>query len=336
VSRFGHGRSTCSAECRTGNVLSRGRVLMVALIVALVSMPIAAHAESTTDRIERTRSAIDATAARWFESQQQAAALDEEIATLEQQVVQAQRHAGRTGDLARARALAIYKGSGSDFGPVFDSDNALDSVRRAELLDRANGESERAIDALETAMIDLADKREELESRRGAQTSVAEELRSEQAQLEGQLGELQARAAKEAAATAAAEAQEQAAATAAQPKSAPASRAPAPAKAPSSRPAVATTPPPPASGGTHPHHDHPFLVCTRARESGGNYGIVSASGKYHGAYQFSPTTWNATASHAGRVDLVGVLPSRAGVYEQDDMAWTLYQWQGKGPWGGRC
>jgi septal ring factor EnvC (AmiA/AmiB activator) len=333
VSRFGHGRSTRSAECRTGNVLSRGRVLMVALVVALVSMPVAAHAESTTDKITRTRSAIDATAARWFESQQQADALDEEIATLEQQVAHAQQHAGRTGDLARARALAIYKGSGSDFGPVFDSDNALDSVRRAELLDRANGESERAIDALETAMIDLADKREELEARRAAQTSVTDQLRREQAELEGQLEDLRARADQEAAAAAATQARE----AAAKPKPAPASRAaPAPKQAPSSRPAVAVTPPPASSGGTNPHHDDPFLVCTRARESGGNYSVVSASGKYHGAYQFSPTTWNATASHAGRVDLVGVLPSHAGVYDQDDMAWTLYQWQGKGPWGGRC
>jgi hypothetical protein len=77
-------------------------------------------------------------------------------------------------------------------------------------------------------------------------------------------------------------------------------------------------------------------VCTRARESRGNYSVVSASGLYHGAYQFAPTTWNATASHAGRVELIGVLPSRASAYDQDDMAWTLYQWQGNRPWGGRC
>ena len=99
-------------------------------------------------------------------------------------------------------------------------------------------------------------------------------------------------------------------------------------------PAVA--PPPPSSGGGGSHHDDPFLVCTRARESHGNYGVVSASGKYYGAYQFALTTWDITASHAGRVDLVGVRPNQAGVSDQDDLAWALYQWQGKGPWGGRC
>ena len=66
----------------------------------------------------------------------------------------------------------------------------------------------------------------------------------------------------------------------------------------------------PATGGTHPRHDEPFLVCTRARESSGQYGAVNRAG-YYGAYQFSPTTWNTTASHAGRLDLVGVLPSQA-------------------------
>jgi hypothetical protein len=77
-------------------------------------------------------------------------------------------------------------------------------------------------------------------------------------------------------------------------------------------------------------------VCTRARESGGDYTVVSADGLYYGAYQFLLSTWDATAAHAGRMELVGVVPNQASAYDQDDMAWTLYQWQGKGPWGGRC
>ena len=89
------------------------------------------------------------------------------------------------------------------------------------------------------------------------------------------------------------------------------------------------------AGRVSPHHDDPFLVCTRARESAGDYRVVSSSG-YYGAYQFAPTTWNAAASHAGRLDLVGVLPSVASEYDQDELAWALYQWQGNSPWGGRC
>jgi hypothetical protein len=40
--------------------------------------------------------------------------------------------------------------------------------------------------------------------------------------------------------------------------------------------------------------------------------------------------------HAGRTELIGVPPETASEYDQDDMAWTLYKWQGNAPWGGRC
>jgi hypothetical protein len=102
-------------------------------------------------------------------------------------------------------------------------------------------------------------------------------------------------------------------------------------------PVVDTTPvvAPPTQSAVSPYHDEPFLVCTRAHESNGDYSVVSGSG-YYGAYQFLPTTWNATAAHAGRLDLVGVLPSVAAPADQDDLAWALYLWQGNSPWGGRC
>lgn len=80
---------------------------------------------------------------------------------------------------------------------------------------------------------------------------------------------------------------------------------------------------------------HPFLVCTRQRESGGNYAINTGNG-YYGAYQFLISTWNSTANAAGRYDLVGVLPSNASIKDQDDMALFLYERAGNGPWGGRC
>ena len=83
-------------------------------------------------------------------------------------------------------------------------------------------------------------------------------------------------------------------------------------------------------------HDDPFLSCVRARESGGNYSVVNPAGPYLGAYQFLQATWNGAANHAGRTDLVGVPPNLATPYDQDDLAWSLYQWQGAGPWGGGC
>ncbi|GIU86110.1 MAG: hypothetical protein KatS3mg009_0625 [Acidimicrobiia bacterium] len=93
------------------------------------------------------------------------------------------------------------------------------------------------------------------------------------------------------------------------------------------------TPPPPPPPDLS---QHPFLVCTRRIESGGNYAAVNPSGTYRGAYQFSRSTWDATARHAGRFDLVGVDPAAAAPHDQDFLALHLFRWQGARPWGGRC
>jgi len=84
------------------------------------------------------------------------------------------------------------------------------------------------------------------------------------------------------------------------------------------------------SGGTNSS----FLECVKQRESGGNYSVVDSTGSWYGAYQFSQSTWNATASRAGRPDLVGVSPSSASPGDQDAMALYLYETQGSSPWAG--
>jgi hypothetical protein len=80
------------------------------------------------------------------------------------------------------------------------------------------------------------------------------------------------------------------------------------------------------------------LACIRAHESdtAGGYAAVSDDGTYRGAYQFLPSTWNATAAEAGRPDLVGVDPASASPADQDAIASHLYARAGSQPWGGRC
>jgi hypothetical protein len=78
------------------------------------------------------------------------------------------------------------------------------------------------------------------------------------------------------------------------------------------------------------------LACVRRRESGGNYSVVSSNGQWFGAYQMTRGTWDSTARHAGRPDLVGVPPNLASPADQDALALDLYRWQGKAPWGGAC
>ena len=65
-------------------------------------------------------------------------------------------------------------------------------------------------------------------------------------------------------------------------------------------------------------------TCIVRKESGGNYGIVSSNGAYHGAYQFSRSTADAVAARMGRGDLVGTPASRWSRAEQDMAFWTLW------------
>jgi hypothetical protein len=72
-------------------------------------------------------------------------------------------------------------------------------------------------------------------------------------------------------------------------------------------------------------------------ESGGNYGAVSPSGTYMGAFQFSQPTWNFAARAAGLSYLVGLPPNRATKAEQDTVAVALFALDGQQPWlGDRC
>lgn len=86
-------------------------------------------------------------------------------------------------------------------------------------------------------------------------------------------------------------------------------------------------PPPPRSSVTDAQLER-LARC----ESGGRPTVVSASGRYHGLFQFDQRTWNGVARSTGRLDLVGVRPSRASVADQHAMARALHAQRGWKPW----
>lgn len=83
----------------------------------------------------------------------------------------------------------------------------------------------------------------------------------------------------------------------------------------------------PSTGGVA---DASTLACIRAHESDTAGGYHASNGTHFGAYQFAQSTWNATARHAGRLDLVGVRPDHATPADQDAMAMALLTWPGAG------
>jgi peptidoglycan hydrolase CwlO-like protein len=296
--------------------------------------------------VDDAAAALEQSTVRLIAAEARARRIELDIAAIEQQIADAEAAADAARAEATERAVEMYMSADPDLVSVLAGPTAVETARRVELVDRANADANSAFDRLEAVTDDLEARQAELEATRSEQEALTAELAAERAALESELARVQAEYDAEQTRLAAAAATEAAApstlsapsstarstTTGADPPTAPDTTPDTESEAP---PAPEPRPAPEPPAGEHPRHDDPFLVCTRARESGGNYAAVSPTG-YHGAYQFHPTTWDGTAAHAGRGELIGVLPSRASEYDQDDMAWHLYQWQGKTPWLGRC
>lgn len=90
-------------------------------------------------------------------------------------------------------------------------------------------------------------------------------------------------------------------------------------------------------------HRLPFLVCTRSHETPGRrihpyddgYVYPSRNG-FHGAYQFTPTTWAGAVTRAGYPYLAWNGAERVSMKYQDLAAIQLVHERGAQPWGGRC
>jgi hypothetical protein len=279
---------------------------------------------SETDAtIEALRRQADRAAEAYFDTLTKAKTLQAQIDDIEARLPQLAADRRELADAVRERAVAAYKRRGMRITGLLTANDALSALRRSHLLDGLSAADNRAYAELARVTERLENKREKLQSARSSLQSTLEKLERQGDAIDAKL-----KAAEDRRRRLQAEAAARATAAARAPSS-PSAPAPAPAPAPPPITYIGTP-------GTHPQHNHPFLVCTRGIESGGNYQAYNPDGPYMGAYQFLQSTWNSTANHAGRSGLVGVRPDHASQYDQDDMAWVLYQWQGSGPWGGRC
>ena len=338
----GPGRSLGATGHRSVTELTRKyalRFVALGFALTLVAFPTTAGAQSAAEGTpaDAAQRALDAAAQRWFEAQREADDLAARVAGIERDIERTKERVATARAVAAERASIMYQNASVGYVDVLAAD-PIETARRAHLIQGANSANESAIDELTASIEDLEARQDDLSEAKDRQEKALRDATGERDRLERELSVLRAEVARERAATAAAAppstTRPEAAAAPASPAAPPAPRVTAPGNGSTAGGGTSTGGGGSSGGGGH--HDDPFLVCTRSRESGGVYTVVSADGRYHGAYQFLPSTWDATAAHAGRRDLVGVLPSRASVADQDDVAWALYQWQGKGPWGGLC
>ena len=279
---------------------------VLAALAAVAAGP--AHAQQGdpgTDPVAGAVTRADQSASSYLDALTRAQQIDMEVAQIEQSIAGFEQRVAELRDLTRGRAVEAYKRSSPPLVvQVGGGVTAMDDTRRTVLLDTLNSRDISTASKLRDARDHLDARRQQLKVAQQQQADIVNRLRDREQRLNADLGAAQA----------------QRRAAGGQPADA------------ALTPLTNYVP----RDGEHPQHNDPWMVCTRGIESGGNYRAYNASGPYYGAYQFTQSTWNSTANHAGRGELVGMDPRDASEYDQDDMAWTLYQWKGKGPWGGRC
>lgn len=333
-----------SVTFRSPVLVARAQRLAVALLAVTVvlSAPTAAAAASrprdaasdANSQVESARRAANAEGDRYMTALSAFEGLRAQAAGVEAAITQGEQRAATLRRVVQKRAARAYMRAGSSLPSLLAVGDVADMMRSDKLLTTANLNDSDALSLLNAQQADLRAKREDLH-----------QLVTQQADA---LSALQ-RASKKADTLLASATRNQAdvqARLSAQAAAKRATQSPRPSTRRAPAPIASIAPAPQSSSGsgsgsgsgtgTGTGNGDPFLACVRERESHGNYSVVNPSGPYYGAYQFLASTWNVTARHAGRLDLVGVLPSNASPADQDAMAWHLYQWQGSGPWGGSC
>ena len=298
-------------------------------IVALFAGVSVTAAGASVEPTHSLRARVDAIGNRYFAAKEAARRLDDELRALDQKLALARRREKALHPVAKATAVQLYQGSAQGFSAWFDVADAMESARRAELIARAGDRTQAFLDEYMNAADRLAPGsgsrlRRPATSRPGSSPISRSSRRRSSA-----CSRRPSRPTRPGWAQRRRRGVDQHELDRARIPS-PWRPDPTPRPPPGSRGAAHRR-----QGGTNPHHNDPFLVCTRTRESAGDYTAVNLGG-YYGAYQFSQPTWDVTANHAGSPQLIGVRPDPASPWDQDQLAWVLYQWQGNAPWGGLC
>jgi hypothetical protein len=320
-------------------------VALALLTVAFAGGPARAADPNGGQTAAALRSQADAIAGQYFEALARYQLLDRQITETKGRVAALAALARTARADARHRAVAAYRTSSAQLPSIVRSHDAIAAARRIRLIDNVNQRDRASYARLRSTTKALNTRRRALEADRKAQADALSALRDQGAAMDAKLALAQQQDQVQAALVVQAQAPVPDQTVEAPTTTTETTAAPTVSTAPTTVPTTTTTLPPPTvtpppnyvgTPGVYPMHDDPFLTCVRTRESGGNYSAVNPAGPYLGAYQFLQTTWNAAANHAGLTTLIGVPPNVATPYDQDHVAWVLYQWQGAAPWGGSC
>lgn len=184
-----HGASRWLARSLVSSVVVTGA--LVALLPASAS---GAPIDDARTRVTEAQQRADAATARYEESVTQLETLRREIDDLKVRIDADRAEAARLRALARERAVAAYTGRDGleqQGGFVLDGGDPLDDVRREKLLARTKERDDAAAAQLAAVTRDLAEQRDELDTRRVEQEQVVAQVQAEQTAVQAQLRDAQ-------------------------------------------------------------------------------------------------------------------------------------------------
>lgn len=325
-------------------------LLLVATLVALPTVGASGYRSTSLDQSDTTVATARAqlaeatshrTAAetRLADARARQAAINAELDGLSQGA------ASITADLAEARsqvreyAVAAYidGGQGALATAGLNPTELAEVAWHSQLVGSTTADAAEAIDRFNTlkalnepARVDAAARLDAVNEEVTAAFNDAVQAAAHERDAEAALAEATSAAAALAAQRASQEAAQRAAAEAvaaspSQVSQTTPSAQPARAAQPASAPRAAAPQPSSAPGAGSPTAaESATLAKIRRCESRGNYGIVSSSGRYRGAYQFDRRTWAGTGGSGD--------PAAASPAEQDYRALLLLRQRGTRPW----
>jgi len=174
------------------------RVLVAAFVGSAALLPAQSAAgrgdelAAAKQRVAEARAAANDIAAKVTDTYGQVQLLGDEMIAVEARIANGQARAEDLRASVRRRALNAYTGSSEEDGVLLlDDDDPGDLVRRNEYLDKVNARDNAAVSELHALNQDLEHQRTNLDETKKAQESALDQLKAEQAKLDGLLAEAQ-------------------------------------------------------------------------------------------------------------------------------------------------
>jgi murein DD-endopeptidase MepM/ murein hydrolase activator NlpD len=159
------------------------RLLLILLALGCVCAPAATAGASTSDDLAAARQQLDDArkqgdelAAAFTEADHKLDATQANIAKLEQSIAETKAHADGLRAIARERALFAYTHPSNELEELADSSNAVNAIRRKQLLDQANQTDHDVVKKLAAVNAQLEVQQSDLEQQEQQQQALRDSL----------------------------------------------------------------------------------------------------------------------------------------------------------------